>query len=106
MRRASWVRSSPSLLASRVTHTSSEAAVKRLRKADCPLALPTMYITPGRPGLMYIVGHANGQSAFLSRFTAASELVCVTLLANKEGLDLTQLARRIAGAYDNRLGPP
>ncbi len=55
---------------------------------------------------MYVSGSANGQSAFLSRFTDPSELVCVTLLANKEGLDLTQLARRIAGAFDPRLGPP
>jgi CubicO group peptidase (beta-lactamase class C family) len=61
---------------------------------------------PGRKGLMYVSGNANGQSAFLSRFTDPSELVCVTLLANKEGLDLTQLARRIAGAFDPRLGPP
>lgn len=61
---------------------------------------------PGRKGLMYITGSASGHSAFLSRFTDPSELVCVTLLANKEGLDLTQLARRIAGAYDQRLGPP
>jgi hypothetical protein len=61
---------------------------------------------PGRRGLMYVAGSANGQSAFLSRFTDPSELVCVTLLANKEGLDLTQLARRIAGAFDPRLGPP
>lgn len=61
---------------------------------------------PGRPGLMYIVGDTEGQSTFLSRFTASSELVCVTLLANKGGVDLTQLARRIAGAYDSKLGPP
>jgi CubicO group peptidase (beta-lactamase class C family) len=61
---------------------------------------------PGRKGLMYITGNDNGHSAFLSRFTDAAELVCVTLLANKDGLDLTQLARRIAGAYDPRLGPP
>jgi D-alanyl-D-alanine carboxypeptidase len=61
---------------------------------------------PGRKGLMYATGSAGGQSAFLSRFTDPSELVCVTLLANKEGLDLTQLARKIAGAYDKRLGPP
>jgi hypothetical protein len=61
---------------------------------------------PGRKGLMYVAGSAGGQSAFLSRFTDPSELVCVTLLANKEGLDLTQLARKIAGAYDKRLGPP
>jgi hypothetical protein len=55
---------------------------------------------------MYSAGSAGGQSAFLSRFTDPSELVCVTLLANKDGLDLTQLARKIAGAYDKRLGPP
>jgi len=61
---------------------------------------------PGRKGLMYVTGNGNGQSAFLSRFTDPSELVCVTLLANREGLDFTQLARRIAGAYDPRLGPP
>lgn len=61
---------------------------------------------PGRKGLMYVTGNGDGQSAFLSRFTDPSELVCVTLLANKDGLDMSQLARRIAGAYDPRLGPP
>lgn len=61
---------------------------------------------PGRRGFMYVTGNGRGFSAFLSRFTDASELVCVTLLANKEGVDLTQLGRRIAGAYDARLGPP
>ena len=61
---------------------------------------------PGRKGLMAVLGDAGGQSAYLSRFTDPSELVCVTLLANREGLDLSQLARRIAGAYDPRLGPP
>jgi CubicO group peptidase (beta-lactamase class C family) len=61
---------------------------------------------PGRKGLMYVAGDADGQSAYLSRFTDPAELVCITLLANKEGLDLSQLARRIAGAYDPRLGPP
>ena len=52
-------------------------------------------------GLMDIKGNAPGHSAFLSRFTDSSELVCVTLLANKEGVDLTNLARRIAAAFDN-----
>ncbi|MGQ9370361.1 serine hydrolase [Azospirillum sp. ST 5-10] len=61
---------------------------------------------PGHKGLMYTRGDGQGQSAFLSRFTDPSELVCVTLLANRDGVDLTQLARRIAGAYDARLGPP
>lgn len=51
-------------------------------------------------GLMDIKGNAPGYSAFLSRFTDASELVCVTLLANKEGVDLTNLARGIAAAFD------
>ena len=52
-------------------------------------------------GLMDIKGNVSGHSAFLSRFTDPSELVCVTLLANKEGVDLTNLARRIAAAFDN-----
>ena len=52
-------------------------------------------------GLMDIKGYAPGHSAFLSRFTDPSELVCVTLLANKEGVDLTNLARRIAAAFDS-----
>lgn len=52
-------------------------------------------------GLMDIKGNVPGYSAFLSRFTDPSELVCVTLLANKEGVDLTNLARRIAAAFDN-----
>lgn len=51
------------------------------------------------PGLMDIKGSVPGHSLFLSRFTDASELVCVTLMANKEGVDLTNLARRIAAAY-------
>ena len=51
-------------------------------------------------GLMDIKGSTPGHSAFLSRFTDASELVCVTLLANKEGVDLTNLGRRIAAAFD------
>jgi D-alanyl-D-alanine carboxypeptidase len=61
---------------------------------------------PGHPGLMVTTGSGNGFSALLSRFTDPKELVCVTLLANRDGLDLTQLARRIAGAYDPKIGPP
>lgn len=61
---------------------------------------------PGHKGLMVTTGSSAGFSSLLSRFTDASELLCVTLLANKEGVDLSQLARRIAGAYDARLGPP
>jgi CubicO group peptidase (beta-lactamase class C family)/uncharacterized protein (DUF302 family) len=61
---------------------------------------------PGHEGLMVATGSGAGFSSLLSRFTKSDELVCVTLLANKEGLDLTQLARRIAGAYNVKIGPP
>jgi D-alanyl-D-alanine carboxypeptidase len=61
---------------------------------------------PGHPGLMVSTGDRDGFSSLLSRFTDPKELVCVTLLANRGGLDLTQLARRIAGAYDPKIGPP
>lgn len=50
-------------------------------------------------GFMDSKGSIAGYSGFLSRFTDAKELVCVTLLANKEGVDFTNLARRIASAY-------
>jgi uncharacterized protein (DUF302 family) len=56
------------------------------------------------PGFMEIKGSSPGFSAYLSRFTAASELVCVTLLTNVEGVDLTDLARDIADAYKPGLG--
>lgn len=52
------------------------------------------------PGLMDIKGDVAGHSVFLSRFTDPAELVCVTLMANKQGVDLTNLARRIAAAFD------
>lgn len=54
-------------------------------------------------GLMDIKGSVPGYSSFLSRFTDASELVCVTLMANKEGVDFTNLGRRIAAAYGDLL---
>ncbi len=56
------------------------------------------------PGFMEIKGSAPGFSAYLSRFTAVEDLVCVTLLVNKEGLDLTVLARDIADSYKAGLG--
>ncbi|WP_109482721.1 serine hydrolase [Paraburkholderia sp. C35] len=55
-------------------------------------------------GFMDIKGTVPGYSAYLSRFTDPDELVCVTLLANTENVDFTDLARRIAAAYDARLG--
>lgn len=54
-------------------------------------------------GLMDIKGNVPGYSCFLSRFTHPDELVCVTLLANKEGVDFTNLGRRIAGAFGDLL---
>jgi len=56
------------------------------------------------PGFMEIKGSSPGFSAYLSRFAAPADLVCVTLLANKEGLDLTDLARDIAASYKADLG--
>lgn len=62
---------------------------------------------PGHKGLMEIKGNTPGYSSFLSRFTAADELVCVTLLANKGDLpDLDILARKIAGAFNPKLAAP
>lgn len=52
---------------------------------------------------MIIEGSGSGFSVLLSRYTAPSDLLCVTLLANREGLDLAPLARRIAAAFDARL---
>jgi len=70
------------------------------------LATSGPWIFPGHEGLMIATGSGEGFSSLLSRFTKSDELVCVTLLANKEGLDLTQLARRIAGAHNPKIGPP
>ncbi len=65
------------------------------------------WLFPGHPGLMEIKGNIPGFSAFLSRFTAPNELLCVTLLANKENLsDLDILGRKIAAAFDIKLGAP
>lgn len=54
-------------------------------------------------GLMDIKGSLPGYSSFLSRFTHPEELVCVTLMANKEGVDFTNLGRMIAGAFGDLL---
>lgn len=56
------------------------------------------------PGFLEIKGTTGGFSAYLSRFTAGDELVCVTMLTNKEGVDMTQVARDIAEAYKIGLG--
>lgn len=71
-----------------------------------PVAAHCGWRFPAHPGLMDITGNAPGFSVYLSRFTDKAELVCVTLCANKGGVDLTELARRVAGCFDERLGPP
>lgn len=52
---------------------------------------------------MDIKGSIEGYSSFLSRFTDPQELVCVTLLANKENIDFTNLGRKIAAAFGDLL---
>jgi CubicO group peptidase (beta-lactamase class C family)/uncharacterized protein (DUF302 family) len=65
------------------------------------------WLFPGHPGLMEIKGNVPGYSSFLSRFTAPSELLCVTLLVNKDDVsDLDILARQIAAAFDTKLAAP
>ncbi len=72
-----------------------------------PWSLPDGRVVPavagwhfyGHKGLMDIKGSVPGYSSFLSRFTDSAELVCVTLLANKGDLDLTNLGRRIAACF-------
>lgn len=56
-------------------------------------------------GLMDIKGSVPGFSCFLSRFTDPKELLCVTLLANKEGIDLTHLARQVASSFGEEFAP-
>lgn len=80
-------------------------------KVYAPWELPDGRVVPAvagwqfykHRGLMDIKGSVPGYSAFLSRFTDAKELVCVTLMANKEGIDFTNLGRRIAGAFGDLL---
>jgi CubicO group peptidase (beta-lactamase class C family)/uncharacterized protein (DUF302 family) len=77
-----------------------------------PTTLPNGTVVPAmagwefthHPGFMEVKGSSPGFSSYLSRFTARTELVCVTLLTDKEGVDLTALARDIAEAYQPSLG--
>jgi D-alanyl-D-alanine carboxypeptidase len=61
---------------------------------------------PKHKGLMDIEGNVPGFSCYLARFTDPGELLCVTLCGNRDGIDFTDLGRRIAGAFDRKLGPP
>lgn len=90
-----------------IAEPENRAAIYGPTTLDNGLIVPAMagWQFYAHPGLMDIKGGVPGHSVFLSRFTDASELVCVTLMANKEGVDLTNLARRIAAAFDpERLG--
>ena len=62
---------------------------------------------PGHKGLMLLRGNLPGYSSILVRFTDPSEILCVTLLANKGGLpDLDVLARKISAALQDNLSLP
>jgi CubicO group peptidase (beta-lactamase class C family)/uncharacterized protein (DUF302 family) len=94
---------------------AGDALVKNEADRDViykPTKLPSGKVVPamagweftGHKGFMDIKGTIPGYSTYLSRFTDKDELVCVTLLANRQNVDLTGLARQIASAYDDTLG--
>lgn len=89
-----------------VKREENRALIYKPTRLDNGTTVPAMagWEFSRHPGFMEIKGSSPGFSAYLSRFTAAADLVCVTLLANKEGLDLTGLARDIAEAYKAGLG--
>jgi CubicO group peptidase (beta-lactamase class C family) len=89
-----------------VKREENRALIYKPTRLDNGTTVPAMagWEFTRHPGFMEIKGSSPGFSAYLSRFTAPSDLVCVTLLANREGLDLTGLARDIAEAYKAGLG--
>jgi len=61
----------------------------------------------GHKGYMQIRGNLPGYSSILCRYTAPTELLCVTILVNKGDVEnLAVLARQIDGAYDGTLATP
>ncbi|MGQ0581122.1 MAG: serine hydrolase [Reyranella sp.] len=89
-----------------VKREENRALIYKPTRLDNGTTVPAMagWEFSRHPGFMEIKGSSPGFSAYLSRFTASADLVCVTLLANREGLDLTGLARDIADAYKAGLG--
>lgn len=89
-----------------VKDAADHALIYQPTKLDNGIVVPAMagWEFTHHPGFMEVKGSAPGFSAYLSRFTDAKELVCVTLLTNKENVDLTGLARDIAAAYAAGLG--
>lgn len=49
-------------------------------------------------------GHVPGFSSYLARFTNFHDLVCVTILANKEDVDLVNLGRKVSIAFNPDFG--
>ena len=61
----------------------------------------------GHRGLMNIEGNIPGYTTLLSRFTDPSELICVTLLVNRDNVpNLDILSYNIASAYNGKLSVP
>lgn len=88
-----------------IARPENRALIYKPTKLDNGKTIPAMagWLFQRHKGLMDIKGSTPGFSSFLSRFTDPSELVCVTLLANKEGIDFTNLGRRIASAFGKSL---
>lgn len=80
--------------------------IYKATKLDNGKIVPAMagWQFPKHNGFMDIKGSVPGFSAYLSRFTNASELVCVTFMANKEGVEFTNLARQVAATFSEKLG--
>jgi len=89
-----------------VKHEENRALIYKPTKLTNDTVVPAMagWEFTRHSGFMEVKGSSPGFSAYLSRFTDPGDLVCVTLLANKEGLDLTGLARDIAASYKADLG--
>jgi uncharacterized protein (DUF302 family) len=89
-----------------VKREENRALIYKPTRLDNGTVVPAMvgWEFTRHPGFMEMKGSSPGFSAYLSRFTAPGDLVCVTLLANREGLDLTGLARDIAESYKADLG--
>ena len=84
-----------------ITKPENRAMIYKPTKLDNGKTVPSMagWQFYNHKGLMEIKGASRGFSTSLTRFTNPSELICVTLLANKEGVDFSNLSRKIASAF-------
>ncbi len=79
----------------------------QLRNSDVTVFANANWHFTGRAGYMQIEGFSPGFSSLLARFTPKNELLCVTLLANKDHVEnLDILSFQIAGAYNSLLATP